>query len=124
MRKEVGLLDRLVHMWDLDSQVFQVGNHVLEIEIEDIYFITGLSKRGAPVVMSGQRRDVEHTMDHYICQHCVARTEKKGGRASILAVTDVVLRTILFTVTRAFGILGAHAATKAQMTYAIECTEP
>jgi len=122
MRKQVGFLDRLVHMWDLDLQVFQVGNHVLEIEIEDIYFITRLSKWGTPVVMSGQRSDVEHTIDHYILQHCVARMQKKGGRASILVVTNVVLCTILFTVSRAFGSFGAHVATKAQMTYALECT--
>lgn len=63
-------------------------------------------------------------MDHYINQHCVAGTEKKGGRASILVVTDVVLHTILFTVTRAFSSLGSHVATKAQMTYTIECMEP
>lgn len=55
MRKQVGLMDRLVHMWDPDLKVFQVGNHVLEIEIEEIYFITGVSKRGALVLMSGQR---------------------------------------------------------------------
>lgn len=67
MRKQVGLFDRLVHMWDLDLQVFQVGSHTLEIEIKDIYFITVLSKRGAPVVMSGQRSDVKHTiLDYYI----------------------------------------------------------
>lgn len=41
MPKQVGLLDRLVHMWDPDLQVFQVGNHVLEIDVEDIYFVTG-----------------------------------------------------------------------------------
>lgn len=63
-------------------------------------------------------------MDFYNYQHFVAKIEKKGGRAFILAVTDVVLHTIIFTVTSAFGSLGAHAVTKAQMTYAIECTEP
>lgn len=113
MRKQVGLLDKLIHTWNPDLQVFRIGNHILEIEVEDIYFITGLSKRGALVVMSGQRSDVEHTMDYYIHRHCVAGTKKKGGRASILAVTNMVLRTILFTVTRAFGSLGAHAKTKA-----------
>jgi len=50
--------------------------------------------------------------------------EKKADRASILAVTDVVLHTILFTITRVFGSLGAHATTKAQMAYAVECMEP
>jgi len=124
MRRQVELLDRLVHMWDPDLQVFQVGAHTLEIDIEDIYFITGLSKRGAPVVMSGQRSDVEFSMDDYIRRYCAAGTKKKAGRASILAVTDMPLRTILFTVMRVFGSLGAHADTKAQMNYAIECMEP
>ena len=124
MRKQVGLLERIVHMWDPDLRVFQVGNQVLEIEIEDIYFFTGLSKQGAPVAIRGQRSDVEHTMDHYIHQFCAPSTEKKAGRAPIMVVTDVVLRTILFTITRVFGSLGAHVATKAQMAYAVECMEP
>jgi len=124
MRKQTGLLERLVHMWDPDLRVFHVGARDLEIEIEDIYFTTGLSKRGAPVVMGGQRPDVELTMDHFISTFCVPGTQKKACRAPIPAVADVVLRTILLTITRAFGSLGAHAATKAQMAYAIECLEP
>jgi hypothetical protein len=124
MRKQTGLLERIVHMWDPDLRVFHVGGQDLEIEIEDIYFVTGLSKRGAPVAMSGQRSDVEHTMDHYIRLFCAAGTQKKAGRAPIPAVTDIVLQTILLTITRAFGSLGAHAATKAQMAYAVECLEP
>jgi len=124
MRKQVRLLDRLVHMWDPDLWVFQLGNHVLEIYIKEIYFVTGLSKRAAPVMMSGKKYDVEHTMDHYICQFCAPGTKKKAGRASILAVTDVVLHTILFTITRGFGSLGAHAETKAQMAHTVECMEP
>ena len=74
MRKQVGLLDRIVRMWDPDLRVFHVGRHNLEIEIEDIYFVTGLSKRGAPVAMSGQRSDIEHTMDHYIRLFCAPGT--------------------------------------------------
>jgi len=97
---------------------------MLEIDIEDIYFITGLSKRGAPVVMSGQRNDVEETMDGYIREYCAPGIVKKSGRAFIPAVMDIPLRTILFSVVRAFGSLGAHSTTKAQMTYALECVEP
>ena len=52
-------------------------------------------------------------MDHYIHQFYAPGTEKKADRASTLAVTDVVLCTILFTITRVFGSLGAYAATKA-----------
>lgn len=124
MRRQTALLDMLVHMWDPDLQVFQVGTHTLKIDIEDICFITGLSKWGSPVVMSGQRSDVEATMDDYIRRYCSPETKKKGGKASISAVMDMPLHTILFIVTRGFGSLGAHAATKAHMTYALECVEP
>ena len=63
MRKQVGLLERIVHMWEPDLQVFHVGGQDLELELEDIYFVTRLSKRGAPVAMSGQRSDIDHMMD-------------------------------------------------------------
>jgi hypothetical protein len=43
MRAQVQLLEHLVQMWDLDQQVFNVGADTLMIDIEDIYFLTGLS---------------------------------------------------------------------------------
>jgi hypothetical protein len=43
MRAQVILLEYLVRMWDLDQQVFHVGAHTMFIDIEEIYFLTGLS---------------------------------------------------------------------------------
>jgi hypothetical protein len=43
MRAQVRLLEYLARMWDLDPQVFHVGVHSLSLDIEDIYFLTGLS---------------------------------------------------------------------------------
>jgi hypothetical protein len=43
MRAQLRLLEYLVHMWDLDQQVFHVGVHMLTLDIKDIYFLTGLS---------------------------------------------------------------------------------
>jgi hypothetical protein len=43
MRAQVRLLEYLVHMWDVDQQVFHVGVHTLSLDIEDVYFLTGLS---------------------------------------------------------------------------------
>ena len=37
------LLQRLVVMWDSDSQHFVVGDQVLEMDVDDIYFLTRLS---------------------------------------------------------------------------------
>ena len=55
MRAQVRLLEYLVRMWDLDQQVFIMGAHTLTIDIEDIYFLTGLSRHGSYVSLSGSR---------------------------------------------------------------------
>ena len=39
----------LVDYWDPDSESFQIDGMSLTIEVEDIYFITGLSQRGKVV---------------------------------------------------------------------------
>ena len=36
----------LVDYWDLDSESFRIDGMSLTIEVEDIYFITGLSRQG------------------------------------------------------------------------------
>ena len=46
-----------------------VGFHILPIEVEDIYFLTGLSMRGSPVVLSGVQGG-EGSLDDIIDQHC------------------------------------------------------
>ena len=52
MKAHVRLLEYIIDMWDADQEHFVVGVHILPIEIEDIYFLTGLSMRGIPVVLS------------------------------------------------------------------------
>jgi hypothetical protein len=47
MRAQLRLLEYLVHMWDVNEQYFHVGVHTLTLEIDDIYFLTGLSRRGS-----------------------------------------------------------------------------
>lgn len=41
-------------MWESDSQHFLVGDQLLDIEVDDIYFLTGLSRRGERVEFSGR----------------------------------------------------------------------
>jgi hypothetical protein len=53
MRAPLILLEYLVYMWDVDQQVFHVGVHVISLDIEDIYFLTGLSHRGVQVTLKG-----------------------------------------------------------------------
>ena len=55
MKAHVQLLEYIIDMWDPDQDNFVVGVHIMPIEIEDIYFLTSLSMRGSPVVLSGAR---------------------------------------------------------------------
>ena len=49
------LLEHIIRMWNLEQQYFEVGAHVLMIEVEDIYFLIGLSRWGAPISLTGSR---------------------------------------------------------------------
>ena len=53
MRAHVHLLDHLTRMWDLEKQHFQVVTHILTIYVEDIYFLTEISRIGSLVSLSG-----------------------------------------------------------------------
>jgi hypothetical protein len=94
MRAQLRLLEYLVHMWVVNQQAFHVGSHILMIDIEDIYFLTGLSHRGSRVTLIGSRGGGE-PMSHYINAHCVPGTQKHSGKVAIRDVCDLPLRTIL-----------------------------
>jgi hypothetical protein len=110
-------------MWDPDQQVFNVGAHTLSIDIEDIYFLTGLSRHGSYVSLTGSRGG-GLKMSEYCNQYCVPEAERKKGKVVIWGVTDLTLRTILFTITRMDGSFAPHMALQSYFQYAIECTEP
>ena len=44
LREKPRLLQLLVDYWDPESKTFQIDGMSLSIEVEDIYFITGLSR--------------------------------------------------------------------------------
>ena len=47
------LLEHILQMWNLEQQYFKVGDHILIVEVEDIYFLTSLSIRGSPISLTG-----------------------------------------------------------------------
>ena len=47
------LLEHILQMWNPEQQYFKVGSDILTVEVEDIYFLTGLSRRGAPISLIG-----------------------------------------------------------------------
>jgi hypothetical protein len=109
MRAQVRLLGYLVHMWDPDQQVFHVGVHTLSLDIEDIYFLTGLSWHGYHVNLIGSRGG-GLPMSEYCHLHYVPEVERSKGKVAIWGVWDLTLRTILFTIARMAGSSPPHMA--------------
>ena len=109
MRAQLRLLEYLVHMWDMDQQVFHVGVHVLSLDIEDIYFLMGLSRRGVQVTLTGGRGG-GLSMSEYIRRYCEPEVERCKGKVVIRGVHDLTLRTILFTISWMVGSSSPHMA--------------
>ena len=90
------LLEKILRMWNPEQQHFEVGAHILIVEVEDIYFLTGLSRWGAPISLTGSRGG-DITTGELIDRHCVPGTRTLGKKIPIRAVTYGSLWTVLFT---------------------------
>ena len=76
-----------------------MGPHVLTIEVEDMYFLIGLSRWGSHVSLtSSQGGDV--TTQELINHYCVPGTRMSGKNIPIKEVVDDALLTIIFTMKR------------------------
>ena len=63
------LLEYILQMWNPEQQHFEVGPHVLTIEVEDIYSLIGMSRGGDPISLIGSRGG-EVTTGELIDRHC------------------------------------------------------
>ena len=100
-----------------------MGDLTLTLEIDDIYFLTGLSRRGAPINLVGKRPSVT-TTEALLAEHAVPGAVLKSGKIPILSIGNLPLQAVLYTLTRVAGSSAAHQVSKAQMLYAIEYMEP
>ena len=83
MRKQMELLEFLVRSWDPTIEAFLIGEKVVPILVEDIYFLTGLSRRGLTISLSGSALGGE-TMRDYILQYLNPGAEpSKDGKINI-----------------------------------------
>jgi hypothetical protein len=123
MRAQLRLLEYIVHMWDVDQKVFNVGSHILSLDIEDIYFLMGLSRRECHVTLTGGRGG-GLPMREYLRQYCDLGVESRKGKVSIKGVWDLPLWIILFTIIHMAGSASPHMSLQIYFQYAVECMEP
>ena len=53
LRAQPELLQYLINIWDENQEKFILRDQELEIEVSDVYFITGLSRRGVAPILTG-----------------------------------------------------------------------
>jgi hypothetical protein len=84
MRSQVRFLEMIVGYWDPESESFNINGKPLRIEVEDIYFLTGLWSQGEVVNPKSWGAGSGMKIEEYINSHCVAGTPKLGSQVPIL----------------------------------------
>ena len=90
MRAQPALLQHIISLWDVDLRVFKVGDETLALEIDDISFLTGLLRRGAPINLVGKRPSVV-TTEALLAEHGVPGAVLKSGKIPILSIGNLPL---------------------------------
>jgi hypothetical protein len=71
--------------------------------MEDIYFLTDLSRRGEPVNLRNFPPG-PYNIEDYIAMHCEAGTEKVGSQVPIHKITSLSLQVILLMIEQDYWI--------------------
>ena len=66
VRQQIELLEFLFRAWDPAMEVFHIKNQRVPIIVEDVYFLTGLSRRGLPISLSGSTVGGEMVRDYLL----------------------------------------------------------
>ena len=124
LRAQPELLHYLISIWDEHEKVFRLRVQVLELEVSDVYFITGLSCRG-PIPVLTRSRPSGEKMEEVMARVCRgAQTGSGSKKVDIHTIPDLAVRVVLHTITRAAGSQAPLEATKAQLMLALECMRP
>jgi hypothetical protein len=112
--------DALADYWHPDADAFMIEGQSLTPTTEDIYFLTGLSRRGEPVNLhtfpTGTRK-----VSELIAEYCVAGTSRETSWVPVNSVISLTLQTVLSLIVRITGSTAHHQATRAQMNCALQC---
>jgi hypothetical protein len=111
----------LVDYWDPDSESFNLDGKPLMIEVEDIYFLAGLSRRGEVVNLKSQGVGRGMKIKEYIDSHYIVGTEKVGSQLAIRAINNLSLKIVVLVLTRITGSTSLHQALRPLMFYSVEC---
>ena len=89
-----------------------MGDETLTLEIDDIYFLTGLSWRVVPINLVGKRPSAV-TTEALLAEHGVLGAVLKSGKIPILSIGNLPLQAMLYSLSRVAGSAATHQVSKA-----------
>jgi hypothetical protein len=113
-----------VNYWDPDTETFNLDGQPLRIEVEDIYFLIGLSRQGDVVNLKARGDGSGMNIEDYIATHCIVGTEKVGTQLPIRESNNLSLKIVVLVLTRITGLAYLHKASRPHMLYSLECLQP
>jgi hypothetical protein len=122
MHAQPRLLNALVEYWHPDAEAFMIEGKSLTPTTEDIYFLTGLSRRGETVDLhtfpTGERK-----VEELIVEYCVAGTNTRTSWIPVNSIINIRLQTILSLIGWITGSTAHHKATRAHLNCALWCLD-
>ena len=102
--ENVCLLEFLINYWDHDLGMFDLQGEFLEVTLEDVYFISGLSRQGASVNLEGTGIGGDLLSVHnYIDIYGELGTQKRGSYIPIPRIRKFPLQVLASTIVRVVG---------------------
>jgi hypothetical protein len=114
------ILNALVEYWHLDAEAFMLEGQSLVPTTEDIYFLTGLSRRGELVNFQTFPLG-PHNIEELIGLYFVDDTDLSSSQVPIKKITDLLLQVIVLLSGRITSSVDLHQASRAQMNYVVQC---
>lgn len=117
------LLKMIINYKDPKQGCFLIDFMPLQIEVEDIYSITGLPRWGEAVNLKGKSRKW-HNIDDYIKIYCLPKTHKVGSQKHLRIINNMAINIFPSTIARVSKSTSLHKASWTTMFLAVECLTP
>jgi hypothetical protein len=86
-----------IEYWNPYVEAFMLEGQSLTLTMEDIYFLTALSRRGEPVNLR-TFPPRPHNIEYYIGMYCEASTKKVGFQVLIHKITSLNIWIVLYMI--------------------------
>jgi hypothetical protein len=110
----------LVDYWHPDTNAFMLEGQSLVPTIEDVYFLTGLSRRGEPINFH-TFPSRPHNISKLIGLYCEAGKDWMSSQVLISKILDLALQVIVLLIGWITRSAALYQASRAQMNCAIQC---